>query len=122
MWIKDCNDFFININNYDFIKFSTIYDKKTNESVFDKFELEDKEGNKQLIGYLANEYSPSEVIRNLIIGVEYDFRDLQSMVSHYISETIEEKDCSLENFSKSYEDLQKYVQDQLFAGRFYEES
>lgn len=104
-WVRDFNERLVNIDNWDFLNWQAISDRKTKHIVCFKIYLERK--NEQcVLGYVSIKHGyGDEIIEQISKGVHVYFYGLENSLYYYLDKEFDEKfgEVDTENFKKHYE-------------------
>ena len=84
-WIRDCDEYFVNIDRWDFLNVITVEDTLNVTFPIFKVYLQSRDGKECLLGYLLAEKESFEDIQERIVkGCQFDFRSLDDVIKRYI--------------------------------------
>jgi len=123
-WVKDQNERYVNIDNWDFIDYTTITDKNNDETVACKIYLE-KNNEIYVLGYTdnTNPFDVYKIIEMITKNMYFDLETLESFLYYYLNKELDEifnDEIKNKSFDEIY-DMKYKVINELIGLRFVED-
>ncbi|HUD01380.1 MAG TPA: hypothetical protein VMR37_03575 [Rhabdochlamydiaceae bacterium] len=123
-WVKDEQDRLVNIDNWDFLNYQTISDKKTDLPIVYKIYLE-RHGEEQVLGYIACEHEDGEeIIERISKGVAVHLSTLESALYYLLDREFDEEmgkmPLDANGFDAAYNKRKKEIE-KMIGKRFVED-
>lgn len=103
-WIKDCNDTYVNLDQWSFLNYRTYEDSDNPNKWIEEIFLHDKDRNEHVFGYMESK-NDSEYILGLITKgiIPEEVRDLESTLRYHLRDEIKEKGLDFyDNLERKY--------------------
>ncbi len=92
VWVKDFEEKWVNLDNWDFFDYITWEDKEKNgETCFYEYYVSKSNGDEHLLGYVSSKHDAEDDIRLMISGHTVYLSQLSSVIYFYTDDEFEKQ-------------------------------